>query len=94
VNGDFSGKARPKSIKVWLACEQNDLDRNALHDLSEVSGRVVGRKKSELRSACRGELNYFASECPIWQVVGVDICQGTYLNVCKLRLLEVRLHPG
>ena len=30
VNGDFSGKARPKSIKVWLACEQNDLGRNAL----------------------------------------------------------------
>jgi len=94
MNGDFRGKARAKPIEVWLACEQDDLDRNALDDLGKVSGRVVGWKKSELRSACRGELNYFASECPIWQVVDVDICQGTCLNVCELRLLEVRLHPG
>jgi hypothetical protein len=44
MNGDFRGKARAKPIEVWLACEQDDLDRNALDDLGKVSGRVVGWK--------------------------------------------------
>jgi hypothetical protein len=94
VNSDFGGEARAKSIEVRLACEQHDLDWNTLNNLGEVSSRVVGREKRELRSARWGDFDDFASECPIRQDVGMNICQSSHSNVRELCLLEVRLHPG
>src|ERR1700733_927692 len=40
---------------------KGDLDRYTLHDFREITGGIVGRQQSELRSAGGCDLDYFAA---------------------------------
>src|SRR5580692_925691 len=93
MDGDFCGESRVNSIQVWLPREENDLDRNPLNDLGKVSGRIVGREKSELRAACRGNFSDSALEGPARQGIDMNIRGSLHANVRKLCLLEIRLDP-
>src|ERR1700758_1381480 len=51
LNRRYHRQTGPQPIKFRLPTVQHDFDWNALNDLCEISGRVVGWQKSELRSA-------------------------------------------
>src|SRR5271156_5466870 len=57
LNRNHRGKTRAKRVLQGMAWVEHDLDRNSLHHLGKVSGGVIGRQQSKLRSAGRRDLN-------------------------------------
>jgi hypothetical protein len=51
-----------KAILQAIGLIEQNLDLNALNDLGEVSSRVIGRQKCELRSTGRRNLGYSAMQ--------------------------------
>src|SRR6185503_21306718 len=72
---------------------ETDANRNALHDLDVVAGRIVGRQQAESRAGRRGQtLNLSIERLATVRVsTNRDALAGT--DVFDLRLLEVRRDP-
>src|ERR1700686_3980918 len=51
VNSGFHRHSRQQALQQLLALVERDPDRNALHHLGEIAGRVVRRQQRELRTA-------------------------------------------
>src|ERR1700730_552745 len=52
VNAGFHRHSRQQAPQQRLALVDRDPDRNALHHLGEIAGRVIRRQQRELRAAC------------------------------------------
>src|SRR5580692_1867636 len=72
---------------------ESDLDRNPLHDFGEISGRIVGRKQSELRSAGRGYLQHFSVNDLSWELVDPKFGGIADLNIGQLGFPVIGLYP-
>src|SRR5215469_15967282 len=72
---------------------ENNLYRNSLHNLGEVSRCVIRRKESKLRSTCRSDLSHFSMEYDTWKSVDCNVGSVFFLNVGELCLLVVSLNP-
>src|SRR5579859_3769861 len=88
------GQTRPQPIQLGLPRYQYDFDRNTLNDLCEISGRVIGWQKSELRSASRRNLVDFAMKYDSGKRIDLDLRTVSRAHVTHLRFLVIRLHPN
>src|SRR5258708_20697228 len=83
---------RQRNVRIE-ATVYDDLDRDALHHLDEVAGRVFGRKRRELRS--RTELNAIHMPAQIERRIRVDLDPDRLprSHIAQLPLLDVRGSP-
>src|SRR3981081_2787967 len=51
VNAGFDRHSRQQALQQRLPLVERNPDRDALHHLGEIAGRIVGRQQSELRAA-------------------------------------------
>src|SRR4029077_8058653 len=72
---------------------QHDLDRDALHDLGEIAGRIVRRTQRKLRAAGRSNLKYLAVDHAARIFVDANLRWIANFDISELRLAIVRLHP-
>src|SRR5450631_1926515 len=93
MDRDHGGEAGTESALQWVIRIEHNLDRDALHNLGEVAGRVIGRQKRELRSAGRCDLRYFSVQHDPGESINGNVSAIAFLDVGKLRLLVIRLDP-
>src|SRR6266481_2372928 len=72
---------------------QRDLDRNALHDLGEIAGRIVRGQQGKLRPAGGRDLQDLTANYLPGILVNAKFGRITDLHVGQLRFPIVRLHP-
>ena len=87
-------ETRPQPIHFRLPRLQENFHRNALNDLREIPGCVVGRQQSKLRPARGRDLVDLTSKRDSRKRVDLDFRVVARANVTDLRLLVVRLHPN
>src|SRR6476661_8755319 len=89
----FDRHAWPERPPVAAPLRYLNANRNALHDLREIAGRVVGRQQRELGSG--GRADTFDLAFSLASAVGIDVELGraSDFHVRELRFLEVRGHP-
>ena len=80
--------ARPQQ-SIQLPIVEHDLDGDALDDLGEVTGGVVGRQQSELEAAGGRETIDMALQGRRMEAVDLDLDGLPATHVGQLRFLEV-----
>src|SRR5258706_8992060 len=70
----------------WTIGIKRDLDRNALDDLGEIAGGIVGRQQSEFLPAGRRDAVYMASDCDAREHINIDHHRLAGTHIGKLRL--------
>src|ERR1700723_2929723 len=75
----------------WI---EDDLHRDSLHYLSEVSRRIIRRQKGELRSAGGRDLSHFSVQDNPGKGVDGDVGDIAFSDVGQLRLFVVGLDPN
>src|SRR5437773_206003 len=90
---DVGRETRTQWMVTGARLGHSDAYRDALHDLGEVSGGVVGRQQGELRS--RRATDALHLSCGDATAVGVDLELHwlAWTNSGELSFLEVRRHP-
>src|SRR5581483_9599664 len=84
--------ARPQVDR--RAALEHDLHGDALHDLGEVAGGVVGRQQREFLSAGRGERVNVTMHDLAGEHVDGDVDRLAFMHMGQLRLLVIRDHIG
>src|SRR5258708_2389929 len=72
---------------------QHDLDRDTLHDLGEIAGRIVRGQQGKLRPAGGRDLQDLTANYLPGILVNAKFGRITNLHVGQLRFPIVRLHP-
>src|SRR5208282_1209029 len=91
---DRGGYRKTRSQFHSPACIiQRDFYRNALHDLGEIAGRVVGRQQGKLRSAGGSDLNDLALDDLSRVFIDADFRRVADFHVGELRLAIIGLNP-
>ena len=89
VTTDMPGSRRSSSGWFLSSC---DTDRDALHDLGEIAGRVVRRQQRELRAARRRDALDAAVQGLLRETVDRDFDRLARLDMGELGFLVIRDH--
>src|SRR5579872_5186300 len=92
VDGGGNGHAGPEIAAQRIVRFDCDLHRDALHDLGEVSGGVVGREQRKFLAAGRRDAVDMAFDGRPRIGVDHDTDRRALADAGKLRLLEIRDH--
>ena len=92
IDGRGNGHARPQIAAQRIVRIDRDLHRDALHDLGEVAGGVVGRQQREFLAAGRRDAVDMAFDGRPRIGVDHDADRLALADAGKLGLLEIRDH--
>src|SRR5215469_7381914 len=93
VDARFYRHARNQSIVKPVRIVDEDLYRDALHDLGEISGRVIGRKQGEFRPRGGRECLNVPAQSMSGKGIDGDARLLPNRHVSELRLLVVGNDP-
>ena len=94
VDGGDDREARPQRHGFQHILGERDAHRDALHDLGEIAGRVVGRQQRELRPRGRRDRLDHALDDPAVERVDGDVDFLPRLDARELGLLEIGVDIG
>ena len=83
----------PQGIVTRTGLSDGDAHWNALDNLGEISGRVVGRKERELRSGRAADARHLPLADAVAVGVDLELDRLAWTDRGKLSLLEVRGDP-
>src|SRR5579875_2690549 len=75
---------------LWI---KHDLDRNPLHDLREIAGRIVRRQESEFIPRAGSETVHMSIKRVLWKRIDLHFNPLTRAHIMKLGFLEVSDNP-
>ena len=93
IDLDHNRHARANQARQRIILINHQLDRNTLHDLGKVAGRIVRRQQAELRARGREQ----ALQCAGYRLIGKGIEHQfgfqPFVHAADLGFLEVGLDP-
>src|SRR5258708_25948289 len=92
MNSGFYRHSRQQALQQWLSLVELDANRDALYDLGEIAGGIVGRQQRELRSTGRRYSLDAAMQLLVRESVDCDVDGMAWTNSRELRLLVVGDH--
>src|SRR6185437_5000490 len=92
INPGDDGHSRQQAIEQCLVLVECDTNRDALHDLGEIAGRVIRRQQGRLRATRRRDALDAPAQRLLRETVDRDFDRLARLHMGELRFLVVRDH--
>src|SRR5580658_10466558 len=93
VDTDYHRKTGAQTSVGWPISIQNNLDRNALRNFREVSGRIVRGQERKLRSACRSHFFHSSPQKHAGNRVNSNFRAVARSDPANLVFEKVGFHP-